>query len=103
MTLSEVLTGLVADAMAPILRRAVNPETTFASTGADIPPIHSHLPLATRRRHEAKAPLAPRDRLSARLSMLVALKECERQLMLDILRDVEAIEDAKKHSTVAGL
>ena len=103
MNQSEVLSYLIAEAIAPVVRRAVQPETTYLDGGGDVLPRRGAY-LGTRSSlHEPKKPLAPRDRLSTRLSLLLALSECRKQLMLDIIRDVEAIADAKAHNTVPGL
>jgi hypothetical protein len=99
MTQTQVLSGLIASLLAPVIRRAVFPETTYLHGGADVKVRGYHRP----RLHETKRPLPPRDRLAARLSILYALKECERQLMTDMLADTEAIADAKVHNTVVGL
>lgn len=96
-TVTEQLIDLVSQAIAPIYRRAIKPETTYAFNGGDIPgrgPLpHEKLD----RRFAAKHPLAPRDRLSARLAMLCALTECQNRIMKDILSDAEAVADAKLH------
>ena len=97
-TVTDVLTVTVAAVLAPLVRRAVYPETTYkeenwgAKKGADL----TRFDLA-RKDKFGMPPLLPRERLSTRLAFIVALKEAELQLLRDIKADTEAIEDAKAH------
>lgn len=92
----DLYRNLINQALAPVIRRAVHPETTFAGTGEDLPRHASLLRHAERMGHQPKPPLAPRERLAARLTLVMVLTECKNQLVKEILADVESIEDAKR-------
>lgn len=107
MTFDEIMTTTIAAMLKPLIRRAVHPETTFnheaqyAHGGwnyrpdADIQEKNLARPGFVEK--HGKKPLPPRERLAARLGILLALTRARHALMKEILEDKEAIADAKKH------
>ncbi len=93
----------------PIIRREVHPETTYnhqaqfdkgvgfwcKTPGSDIGQRQLERP--GYKEKYGKPPLPPRDRLSARLTILLALTKVRHALMKEILADTDSIADAKAH------
>jgi hypothetical protein len=107
MTFDELMTTTIGNMLAPIIRRAVYPETTFNNEaqyapggwnyqpGTDI--SEKNLARPGFKEKHGKKPLDPRFRLSARLGILLALTHARNALMKEILADKESIADAKAH------
>ena len=91
-TVEDKLTEEVLCLLEPVARRAVYPETTYRLRNSwdikDVPKGQEKFGMP---------PLEPRHRLSTRLSLLVALKRFENQLMKELLADTESIADARAH------
>lgn len=108
MTFDEIMTSTIAMMLRPLVRRAVYPETTYnhesqwdpkagfgAVPNADI--SDKRLERAGYKEKYGKKPLAPRERLAARLGILLALSHARSAIMKEILADTESIADAKEH------
>jgi hypothetical protein len=108
----DVYRPLIQNALAPIMRRAVHPETTYNDDAQYAPGSWLYQPGANisernlaRPGHKekfGKKPLPPRERLAARLTLLMVLNEVELTLMREIKDDTEAIADAKAYGMEAA-
>lgn len=107
MNAEEKYREAIRQALEPIMRRIVHPETTYNREAQYAPGGWAYQPEADIREKNlarpghkekfGKKPLLPRERLAARLTLLMLLKEAELALMREIKADTEAIADAKAY------
>lgn len=108
-THADAIYGQISYTLAPIIRRTVHPETTYigdgpysySTRGTDIGLKNAARPEYVKK--YGKPPLKPRERLSARLELMLALTRMKNQLAKEILADTESIADAKAHKAEYNL
>ena len=97
--MKERIAAAIGIALAPVVRRTVHPEHYYGTAYGYLRGglIAEHM-LARVPVHQRGTALLPRERLSARLEILCALKAVEIELMKQIKDDAEALADAKAYA-----